>query len=137
MTIMQDGLDPCLADALLLLATDEGQNLNAYARMAGVSNGVMASYFVELSDRAPPRAPRPRGVDAASAGAPNVAGVLDAEGRARSEAVKKAKGRSHCRSGVLLYLLSSEPAQAARGAGARLIRPSHDPAQRRSHLRHE
>jgi hypothetical protein len=57
MTIMQDGLDPCLADALLLLATDEGQNLNAYARMAGVSNGVMASHFVELSDRARHREP--------------------------------------------------------------------------------
>jgi hypothetical protein len=56
-TIMQEGLDPCLADALLLLATDEGQNLNAYARMAGVSNGVMASYFVELSDRARHREP--------------------------------------------------------------------------------
>ena len=52
MTIMQDGLDPCLADALLLLAADEGQSLNAYARVAGVSNGVMASYFMELSDRA-------------------------------------------------------------------------------------
>jgi len=57
MTITPDGLDPCLADALLLLAADEGQNLNAYARMAGVSKSVMASYFVELSDRARHREP--------------------------------------------------------------------------------
>jgi hypothetical protein len=57
MTIMPDGLDPCLADALLLLAADEGQNLNAYARMASVSKSVMASYFMELSDRARHRKP--------------------------------------------------------------------------------
>ena len=57
MTIMPDGLDPCLADALLLLEADEGQNLNEYARMAGVSKSVMASYFMELSDRARHREP--------------------------------------------------------------------------------
>ena len=57
MTIMPDGLDPCLTDALLLLAADEGQNLNEYARMAGVSKSVMASYFMELSDRARHREP--------------------------------------------------------------------------------
>jgi hypothetical protein len=49
---MPEELDPCLADALLLLAADESQNLNAYARMAGVSKSVMASNFMELSDRA-------------------------------------------------------------------------------------
>jgi DNA-binding MarR family transcriptional regulator len=52
MTTMPEGLDPSLADALLLLAADEGQDLNAYARRAGVSNAVMANYLTELSDRA-------------------------------------------------------------------------------------
>ena len=52
MTIVPEGFDPYLADALLLLAADEGQNLNSYARMSGASKSVMASYFMELSDRA-------------------------------------------------------------------------------------
>ena len=45
MTIVPEGFDPYLADALLLLAADEGQNLNSYARMSGASKSVMASYF--------------------------------------------------------------------------------------------
>ena len=57
MTTMQKELEPSLVDALLLLAADEGQNLNAYARMASVSKSVMASYFMELSDRARHRKP--------------------------------------------------------------------------------
>jgi hypothetical protein len=57
MTTLTEELDSSLVDALLLLASDEGQNLNEYALMAGVPKSVMASYFVELSDRARHREP--------------------------------------------------------------------------------
>jgi hypothetical protein len=98
MTTMPEGLDPSLADALLLLAADEGQDLNAYARRAGVSNAVMANYLTELSDRA--RYCEPPGLviwQPHSLGAPNVPGVLNAEGRARREAIARGAGPSQSR----------------------------------------